>query len=192
MSKAKDIAALKLGLLEDPTASVNMYQRLDPVKDYIINVGEDVYGVFNEIQNTIGYDQKNHYTILSDGTHIMVSEESHIKTKELNITTSPYGLKWNGLSMNPQLLETKLTYISEKMIGNLININNNVQGLPIVDGNDIKSYDVFTSGEYSMSNKLSSMLKKYPVLNTLQWKYKPLGLPRLDLTPDVSGSEVVA
>lgn len=188
----RDTAEYRLRLNEDPTGTINAYQRLDKSQDYIISAGREVYGIFNKLQNTIGYNNDNYYSIANTGIHSMQGNSLYTKMKDFNLNTDAYGFKWLGKSLNPELLGTKLIYMSDTMIGNLINISNNVQGLPSVSQTDINTVEVFTREPDKEHPAVDKLKKKYPVLNNLKWKSILPTSIRGDLTPPLSVPSPVA
>ena len=166
--QARTKADEALGIYMDPTGTTNQYHRLDPTQDYIISVAEKVYGVFNDTQNTIGYDKNNHITILANGIISMATDDMKLTPKTLDIHTNAYGFKWQDLSLNPELLSTSLVYMSDNLIGDILNIINNTTGLTPVSPNDVRRVNVFTTED--IETKADKLERNYPIVSGLSWR----------------------
>lgn len=150
-----------------PIQNHNYEQRLDPEKQEIINVGKNVYGIFSAEHCAIGYGNSNKLSLTPDGRQVHISEKETHNTESFEVNTSELGFKWNGMSFNPSLSDKPLVYMSDKMIGNIINIINNTEGLQEVSADDIQSVRALISSKDQIDEKL----KSYPIMKNLQWKY---------------------
>lgn len=151
----------------DSVIAYNNKQRVSVQNDCILHNGSKVYGILNDTICSIGYNNCRH-SILPAGEIYAECKNEYHKVNNLNLSTDPFGISWNGKYLNPELLNTdNIVRMSDTLISNILSLCSSAAGLPKVTDKDISTIEPFVKSK-EIENKV---FKQYPILKVSGWKY---------------------
>lgn len=177
-SKSRMLAHKKLDATYGHCSKQNEIQRIRKGKDFLMHVGEDVYGVCNDSNCSMGYASKKNGGIKPNRMDICRDEEMQIYTtpkfvinaESIEFNTPPDGFLWNGLKFSSKFLDgVEITSLSPNVRASIKALINDKAELPTVEDEDVKSILLVESEDF-----LKKLAKTLPLFSIFNWEQPSL------------------